>query len=404
MISQIKNKEKIIESIKDKLGNIIYEAWKRLPMSGIPPLTLPKCKGVDLVDYKIYGNNESVGDKTNNLCDEKLLGQEEGYNTYENGIWTTSSLGSYGRDIFYNIVGTNHSVDVSKVPKVKPNTTITVKFYDYINNGINMTYPLYIGLYDNEGTFISRTTVNPSNVFAIEIPENIHYITFFRSSNYGTISFSHIQIVEGSYTEATIPDYEPYGYKIPITVSKPNIYKFEDFFSSGTSTRYVSKIDDNSIKITDYYQCIFTVSNTLFKPNTTYEVSKKLNVISGTSTNTTSRMVLATGRTSGGIYIIQGNQSTNEFTTPDDLSDYIYLWVYGIYGGEIDINDIIIREKGTLTTNIYLDEPLKENEYISFSEDNLPPIPTFKGTTIIEVDTTIQPSNMEVQYYGKEVA
>ena len=31
----------------------------------------------------------------------------------------------------------------------------------------------------------------------------------------------------------------------------------------------------------------------------------------------------------------------------------------------------------------------------------LPNIPTFKGTTIIEVDTEIQPSNMEVVYKGK---
>ena len=32
----------------------------------------------------------------------------------------------------------------------------------------------------------------------------------------------------------------------------------------------------------------------------------------------------------------------------------------------------------------------------------LPNIPTNKGTTIIEVDTNILPSNMEVEYYGKE--
>ena len=38
-------------------GVTIYEAWKKLWARGIPPLTLQKCKGVDLVDYKIYGNS-----------------------------------------------------------------------------------------------------------------------------------------------------------------------------------------------------------------------------------------------------------------------------------------------------------------------------------------------------------
>ena len=31
----------------------------------------------------------------------------------------------------------------------------------------------------------------------------------------------------------------------------------------------------------------------------------------------------------------------------------------------------------------------------------LPNIPTLKGTTVLEIDTTIQPSNLEVVYKGK---
>ena len=38
-------------------GVIIYEAWKKLTANGVPPLTLLNCKGVDLVDYKLYGNS-----------------------------------------------------------------------------------------------------------------------------------------------------------------------------------------------------------------------------------------------------------------------------------------------------------------------------------------------------------
>ena len=56
--------DKEIDKIEDELGNVIYEAFKLLPMSGIPPLTLQKCKGVDLVDYKIYGESVQNGEPT----------------------------------------------------------------------------------------------------------------------------------------------------------------------------------------------------------------------------------------------------------------------------------------------------------------------------------------------------
>ena len=52
------------------------------------------------------------------------------------------------------------------------------------------------------------------------------------------------------------------------------------------------------------------------------------------------------------------------------------------------------------TTNIYLDEPLGEGQSINYKKDGLPTIPTFKGTSIITADTTIQPSNAEITYYS----
>lgn len=54
----------------------------------------------------------------------------------------------------------------------------------------------------------------------------------------------------------------------------------------------------------------------------------------------------------------------------------------------------------TITTNIYLDEPLGEGQSINYKRDGLPTIPTFKGTSIISADTTIQPSNAEIEYYS----
>jgi hypothetical protein len=55
-ISSILKGSKTIEKILK--GTItIYESFIELIASGVPPITLQKCKGVDLVDYKIYGDS-----------------------------------------------------------------------------------------------------------------------------------------------------------------------------------------------------------------------------------------------------------------------------------------------------------------------------------------------------------
>lgn len=54
---------------------------------------------------------------------------------------------------------------------------------------------------------------------------------------------------------------------------------------------------------------------------------------------------------------------------------------------------------GGVTTNIYLDEPLGENESISMSDTGVS-IPTINGTNILTVDTEVQPSKMYIKYGG----
>jgi hypothetical protein len=80
-------------------------------------------------------------------------------------------------------------------------------------------------------------------------------------------------------------------------------------------------------------------------------------------------------------------------------------------GLNININRIGVSSNDTTKNKITaLENYLSENNIIiygvqetAYEEIELPNIPTFKGTTILEVDTKIQPSNMEVVYKGKEV-
>ena len=54
--SMYKGNQTIDKIIKGTL--VVYESWKNLITSGFTPLTLLNCKGVDLVDYKLYGNSK----------------------------------------------------------------------------------------------------------------------------------------------------------------------------------------------------------------------------------------------------------------------------------------------------------------------------------------------------------
>ena len=58
----IKGNQVIDKIMKGTL--VVYEAFKNLLASGVLPLTLTKCKGVDLVDYKLYGDSVQEGTPT----------------------------------------------------------------------------------------------------------------------------------------------------------------------------------------------------------------------------------------------------------------------------------------------------------------------------------------------------
>ena len=63
MIKSDKNSYSSVYDETTSIGKImkgtlkVYEAFKRLIASGVPPITLQKCKNANLVDYKIYGES-----------------------------------------------------------------------------------------------------------------------------------------------------------------------------------------------------------------------------------------------------------------------------------------------------------------------------------------------------------
>ena len=86
----------------------------------------------------------------------------------------------------------------------------------------------------------------------------------------------------------------------------------------------------------------------------------------------------------------------------DDNLENVMLWegssnvsVYEPYGCKIPI------VCGGATTNIYLNEPLGENESISMNDTGLS-IPTINGSNTLSVNTEVQPSSVYVKYATNE--
>ena len=54
-----------------------------------------------------------------------------------------------------------------------------------------------------------------------------------------------------------------------------------------------------------------------------------------------------------------------------------------------------------ITKTITVNEPLYENDTISYKADGLPTLESFNGTTIYDVETDVKPRNMEIEYEGE---
>lgn len=497
-----------------KFNNVIvYEAWRKLIASGVPPLALTKCKGVDLVDYKIYGNSvqegtptpdtpievESVGEKTINFfkIPEKSSSTVE---VLKNGL---KSLANQRCPIMATIpdleVGKTYTCKVNlKAPEGSGGTSGQIIYTDGTNN-------LYL-----------RSAVLNESVRTFTLKEGVNYNQlWFYGKN---VEYLDIMIVEGSYTLNNFPEYEPYGYKIPITVSGENLFDATKITKGWLNAGNGTISPTNSIT-TDYIPLnynqtlyVYNESNARFQAwGVIYDENFNpiLPYISKTSGKTDNFSIInpyENGKyirftTAENSYLKPETLETTRISYVEPVTTDIYLneplRKIGNYADYIDFeNQKVIRnvaeidiqtlgigsfafdaaasKEDRLTASVYSanlnkpkidslilsnyfapvnvysneegvrnvgtpafigfnvlktrltnwDENLTDNEkrsivndylatltdlkvYYPISTDNtetieLPNIPTFKGTNIIEVDTKVLPSNMEVEYYGKE--
>ncbi len=174
--------------------------------SGTSPLTYGKCKIGTLSNYRIYGNTvdgNSVGDRTENLFDGEL----------EIGSW-----------------------NINTQPCSKINSPTRIRNANSIKVAENSTYSVTMSAEENvrvlihflnaQCNYISETTWL-NNISNFNTPYQCEYINFiFKKGNNEAMALSDISSIMLNEGSTALP-YEPYGYKVPMTVEWKNLLDYD---------------------------------------------------------------------------------------------------------------------------------------------------------------------------------
>jgi len=357
------------------------------------PLTLPSSMGLNLKDYKIYGNSvqngtptpnapvevESVGDKTKNLFDKNNANLFNGYFSSNGDRKITNysqTLGTYGS--FYIKCKANTTYTISR--KIIGSRFAVGSTGQTIANGTVLNVARDD---DNAASITITTTANDDKL-----------VVWFRNAGLSPdTTYTIEEMIDGIQIEEgpTKTEYEPYGYKIPVKVSNDNedittnIYLDEPLRKIGD---YVDYIDFDNMKVVrnigkkifDGSESWVTTGDELAGVYKGFAVrSSDYNVKEGqfvclsnkfpySATNVANTIRIQNG--TYGLRIIAGIDKVPNFTVAE-FKDWL--------------------SKNNVTITFPLTTPAEETI-------DLPNISTLEGATTIELDTEVIPSNMRILY------
>lgn len=194
-------------------------------VTGIPPLTFTAKKTGTLKNYRIYGNTvdgESVGDKTGNLFDNGITIENGTINT-ETGAESAYQASKRVRTSFIGFLSAGtYTINVDGANKVN-----CIALYS------SQTPDDYIGTASGTALFPKSFTLNEGGYIRIAFSRT-------DNSDISPYDISNIMLNSGS----TALPYEPYGYKIPVTLTADSaettdIYLDEPLAKSGDIADYI---------------------------------------------------------------------------------------------------------------------------------------------------------------------
>lgn len=205
----------------------------------------------------------------------------------------------------------------------------------------------------------------------------------------------------GEYDETTNK------YKIPITVSgygkyiTTNIYLDEPLRKVGDYADYID-FENSKVVRNIMHEKITTVASRSSNGLIFLSVISKKPFLTGSSINAIGYAVSNKFEQHTGTYASGSNQIENCIGVKSAIQTYIT-------GGGLNRVAYVFKNNSITTVNLAQNAIGKDgfDVYYVLAESVeesviLPKIPTFKGTTVLSADTTIQPSNAEIEYYSTE--
>lgn len=339
-----------IDYVLSKVGNTYKRTFTKVrELEDAPPLEFKSIKPqANLLDYRIYGqteNGESVGDRTGNLFDgEVVQGGLDG--------------------------GTGAEFDSDKRCR---SSYILLDAGTYT---ISISSSHTIGLFIFSSSNVFETFVSYSNSPITFSLETVKKVRLGFSTHYGNVSIipsdiSNIMLNTGS----TALPYEPYGYKVPVTVEGKNLLQNT---ATGTTTYGVTLTVNSDGSVT----CNGTATSTIIFPIFEKELGQNIYILSGCPENGAQneryKMQINPG---DGWYADIGNGL--EFEIQNTSTIKVRLVIYPSYTcnnltfypmiRKADIEDDTYEPYRTpVTTPIYLPEQIRkvgdEEEYIDYGQ------------------------------------
>ena len=246
-----------------------YPSYYYKDIEGTAEIGLERSAGEPFRELKVYGESvqngtpspdnpipvESVGERTKNLLDIQNVDKTlircvlENVNNGVKIIATENNKAGYISINLNDIVTVGETYSISFVSERSGSTGGGIRVT--IDGELSINMLNYNGGYYN-GTFTAGTT----NILMLYACTNSGYIDDFAI-------FKNIQVEVGD----TATEYEPFGYKIPITARGKNL--FDGVFKYGVI--YANSGDSNEYG--ERKNCIFTLNYIPIKPNTEYTMT-----------------------------------------------------------------------------------------------------------------------------------
>lgn len=362
--------ERPVDKVFNANGDVVYALQREL--TGVPPLLFKGKEQSELLNYRIYGDTvdgESVGDRTANLIQ---------------GSIKNANIGNYGK------INTSNEFFLVYAP------VVTGESYTISNNNGTNVYAFYNAVPSTE-----TATSYDSNrqIFSTSTITFVSPITGYIAVRLANTA-QDIMINPGS----TAVPYEPVGYRVPVTVEGKNLFNV----STITLGWYINDkgqiIQNDGINTSDFIK-VSPNTNYTYKGAVIYDANIIRIAYYDQSKNFISR------------YFTPGNAANGETVITPSNCEYVKLSYDNV------ITNLMLNSGSTalpyepyhapVTTPIYLPEPIKmvgdEAEYIDYAEQKmhrigaddidvtLPALPTIKGTNTMSIDTTVQPSRMDIK-------